>query len=462
MTQQTEIDPADTFARFGKTFQEKTAQALLCDALFAEQMADVVSGKYFELKYLQEVVDRLYEYKTKYKHYPSPDVLEIMVNESETDDIVKGQVREFVAHIKEHPLNGDTGFIQAQSLEFCKKQLLKEAVVKVIDHIEDRDYDSIQSIIKDALSKGANRELGHDYMDGFEQRSAKSIRKPIPTGWGILDKELNGGWERATLTTFIAPTGAGKSMFLCNVSAAAIAQGLNSLYITCEMADWKIGLRHDSYFSGVAINDVPGKAALVETTVREKVKGRLWVKEFPTKTASVQTIRSYIQRLEATKNFKPDILVVDYADLLRSTRNFGGEKRFELEGVYEELRALAQELNIVVITADQTNRGGLEAEVVTLAAIAESYAKATVCDVIITISRRREDKQTNSGRIFIAKSRLGRDGVVYPFLLNTATVKVTILDQHEDPVALYMDSNKNLQSAVAERFGKKTGSGERN
>src|SRR5258708_1863090 len=195
------------------------------------------------------------------------------------------------------------------------------------------------------------------------------------------------------------------------------------------------------------------KKEKVELYVRGKFRGRLFIKEIPTKTATVQTIRSYIQRLIATKNFTPDVVIVDYADLLRGTRGYG-EKRFELEGVYEELRALAQELNAVLITADQTNRSGMEMELVTIAQIGEAYLKATVCDLILTISRRMEDKQTNCGRLFVAKSRLGPDGMVFPFLLNTSTVKVRILDQGEDPIALFMQNNQNMHKTLVDRYTK--------
>lgn len=443
----------DTFAQFGSTYQEKVTMALLQDPMFAEQMADVIDPKFFELKYLQEIVTKFYEHKTKYKTFPSHDLVEIMIKKEEMPETLKSQVKTFLDKAKETSLNGDMGFIQESSLDFCKKQAVKEAMIQAIEALDGNNYDSIQRILKDALNRGGARDLGHEYMMGFSARSERSVRKPIGTGWPVLDGLLNGGWERGTLTTFIAPTGAGKSMFLTNVSAAAVEAGLNSLYVSCEMADWKIGIRHDSYYSGVAINDVPDNMDRVELEARTKVKGRCFIKEFPTKTATVQTIRAYIQRLIATKNFMPDVLVVDYADLLRGTRNYG-DKRFELEGVYEELRALAQELNIVVVTADQTNRSGLDMEIVTIGQIGESYAKATVCDVIITISRRPEDKAMNTGRIFLAKSRLGQDGVVLPFVLNTATVKVNVLQVGVDPVALYLENNKNLQQKASERFNK--------
>ncbi|MHB8407803.1 MAG: DnaB-like helicase C-terminal domain-containing protein [Acidiferrobacterales bacterium] len=455
MSQAETVDPNDTFAKFGKTYQEKVVQALLQDYQFAEQMADVLVPKFFELNYLQEVVGKMWNHKNEFKTYPSPELIQHLVEKDERlDDMVISQVRDFLKKTREVPLNGDTGYIQQSSLEFCKKQVLKDAIITVIDKIEDRDYDSIQTVIREAMVKGASRDLGHEYGPGLHTRTSRGTRKPISTGWKVIDDAFHGGWERGTINTFIAPTGAGKSMFLVNVSAAAVEMGMNSLYITCEMADYKIGLRHDSYFSGIDINEVATNTDKVQEHIQTKVKGQLYIKEFPTKTASVQTIRSYIQRLQASKDFHPDIVVIDYADLLRSTRGLG-EKRYELEAVYEELRALAQELDVVLVTADQSNRAGLEMELVTVAQIGESYAKAQICDSIFTISRRREDKQMNTGRLFLAKSRYGDDGMVYPFLLKTSTVKATILQQGEDPVALFMDSNKNLQSKLADRFGGK-------
>lgn len=450
-----EENQVDTFGHMGQTYQEKVVQAVIQDPQFAEQIQDVLDPRFFDLKYLEEIVRLIFAHRNEFKTFPSPDLIEIMAAKEIENDLVVQQCKAFLRRVKDTPLGGDMGYIEQSSLDFARRQTLKEAMVHAIEKLEQSDYDSIQTLMKEALNKGAARDLGHDYNDedGFSRRTQANLRKPIPTGWSIIDQELNGGWERGILVTFIAPTGAGKSMFLVNCGAAAVAQGLNVVYVTCEMADYKIGIRFDSYYSGVAINDVPKEQEKVRKEVGEKVKGRLFIKEFPTKTASVQTIRVYIQRLVATKNVVPDMVIVDYADLLRSSRGFE-QKRFELESVYEELRALAQEYKVVLVTADQTNRSGLEMEVVTVAQIGEAYAKATVCDVIMTISRRMEDKQSNCGRLFIAKSRLGRDGVVYPFLLNTATVKVSVLNQGEDPLAVFQEHNANLMKKTADRAQK--------
>jgi archaellum biogenesis ATPase FlaH len=319
--------------------------------------------------------------------------------------------------------------------------------------MQEMKFDDISNIIRTALVAGSTRDLGHEYSSGFGQRAIRVETKRIPTGWGPVDKVLNGGWERGTIATFIAPTGAGKSHFLVNAGAAAVEQGFNVVYITLEMADYKIGLRFDSYYSGIELNHIPDHAAHVEEVAKEKVKGRLFIKEFPTKGATVQTIRSYLQRLQAIHNFTPDLVCIDYADLLRGAKGYA-DKRFELEGNYEELRAMGQEFKIAVLTADQTNRSGLDMEVVTIGQIGESYAKATVCDLIMTVSRTMEDKQANTGRLFIAKSRLGRDGMIFPFIMNPATVKVNMLAENTNMQEILEENEKKNHERLGETFEK--------
>lgn len=450
MMEDEQVLPGDSFGQMGRTYQEKVVQCLVVDPQFAEQIGDVILPQYFDLRYLEEITRLIFRHKQEFRTFPSLELIEIMVSKEVGDDILSAKCREFLARIRETPVGGDMAYIEKTALDFARRQSLKAAMVAAIDRIEQNDYEAISGLVKDALNKGVARDMGHEYTGGLTVRTKSSARKPISTGWSPLDVVFAGGWERGILATFIAPTGAGKSMFLVNCAAAIVAQGLNALYVTCEMADYKIGLRADSYYSGVAINDIPNRQEEVQKEITEKAKGRMIIKEFPTKTASVQTIRAYVQRLAATKNFVPDMIVVDYADLLRSSRGFE-QKRFELESVYEELRAMAQELNAIVVTADQTNRAGLDMEIVTIGQIGEAYAKATVCDVIMTISRRMEDKQQNTGRLFVAKSRLGNDGMVFPFLLNTSTVKVSLLPTGSDPLKTFLESNKNLAKKTSDR-----------
>lgn len=445
-----------TFEEMGRGYQEKVLQALFEDSVYAEMMTDVFEPSYFTYTHLQHLSRLFFDYRTKYKQFPSMDValLQLSQDEGADDPAMMAMAQDFAKRAHSTPLNGDKAWVQDSSLEFCRRQKLIAAIGKCLDQVENKRYDSIAGTIREALDKGSPRDHGHDYADDLEDRAAKSVRDPIPTGWPVLDSKLGGGWERKTITTFIAPTGTGKSMFLVNCAAALVEQGLNVLYVTLEMADYKIGLRADSYFSGLSIDDsckVQNRDR-VKSSIKEKAKGRFIIKEWPTKRATVETIRSHVQRLIQTKGFTPDAIIVDYPDLLRPVRSYG-EKRHELEGNYEELRGLAQELNCIMIVADQTNRGGLDLELVTISAISEAYAKATVCDLIITISRTPEDKINNTGRIFIAKSRLGSDGIVLPITMNTGkNVRIEVHDTNTDPITLMMKDEETVKKFMKDRL----------
>lgn len=452
----------ESFEKLGRSYQEKVLQALFEDPLYAEMMTDVFEGQYFTYTHLQKLAELFFDYRSKYKEFPSVDLamMQLQGELSETDPATLTMAADFVNRLKTTPLNGDKGWIQESSLEFCKRQKLIQAVGKCLEQIEGKKYESISATIREALDRGSPRDHGHEYAEEIDTRAAKSVREPISTGWPVLDKYLGGGWERKTINTFIAPTGAGKSMFLVNAACALVEQGLNVLYVTLEMADYKIGLRADSWYSGMPIDDVSKEKEKVKKAIGERAKGRFIIKEWPTKRATVDTIRSHCQRLLQTKNFKVDAIIVDYPDLLRSVKSYG-EKRHELEGNYEELRGLAQELNAVMIVADQTNRGGLDLELVTISNIAEAYSKATVCDLILTVSRTAEDKVNGTGKLFIAKSRLGSDGIVLPFLLKTsANVRVTVLDNNEDPITMMMKASgeegmKKFMKDRLDSFGKR-------
>lgn len=436
----------------GRGYQEKVVQALFEDKIYAEMMLEVAGPEVFTFTHLKALVSTMFNYRLKYRDFPTIDIVLLQLkDEFEQDPAMLSLTSDFVGRMKGTPLGGDRHFIQESSLDFCKSQRLIQALGQMLEQVEGKRYEDVAGTLRAALDKGAPKDHGHEYAEEIDSRVAKSVREPISTGWPVLDNYLGGGWERKTLVTFIAPTGAGKSMFLVNAACALVAQGMNVLYVTLEMADFKIGLRADSWYSGYAIDDVAKQKEKVRAAIEEKAKGRLIIKEWPTKRASVETIRGHIQRLKQTKNFTPDAIVIDYPDLLRSGRAYG-EKRHELEGNYEELRGLGQEENCVIIAADQTNRGGLDLELVTISAIAEAYSKATVCDGIFTVSRTPEDKQNGTGRLYIAKSRFGKDGVVLPFRLDTGkNVRVEIFDHNDDPITQMMQVNgqENLKKHMA-------------
>jgi len=171
----------------------------------------------------------------------------------------------------------------------------------------------------------------------------------------------------------------------------------------------------------------------------------LIVKEYPTRSASIQTIKNHIDKLKR-RDFVPDMIIVDYGDLIRPENSRKDEKRHQLETIYEELRGIAQICECPLWTASQTNRSGLNAEVITMESISEAFNKCFVADFIFTVSRTVEDKNTNQGRIFVAKNRNGPDGLVYPNFMDTSNVKIKVLPKTGET------ANDIIQKSSAERL----------
>lgn len=431
-------------------YQEKVVQGILNDHEYAEQMADIISSKFFTKNYLKEIVDCTYDYKKKYNSYPSFGLLEDYICKKDITELIKGQMLSYIDKIKDRPLNGESDYIQDTSLDFCRKMIMKDGMVKALDALDDNKFDDIVKIVMDSAAKGAVKDCGHEYISGLQYRCEKSVRNTLQTPWPSMDRVFNGGWERKSLVTFMAPTGVGKTHALCCVSADAISKGYNAVYITLEIQEYKIGLRHDAFFSGVKINKIQDEHDVVKDKVLNSVRGKLFIKEYPVKGASVQTIRNYLNKLKSLYDFEPDVLVVDYAGLLKipSTQQ---DKRIGLGEIYEDLRALAQEKNLVCITADQTNRKGVTADLITPEFMADSYDKAQVCDVIIGFSRSIEDQNVNQGKFYIAKSRFGGQGAIFRIGMNPSTVKIMVLDRIMSVEKIKEENEQNIIANLKRR-----------
>ena len=219
------------------------------------------------------------------------------------------------------------------------------------------------------------------------------------------------------------------------------------VYYTLELKDTVVGGRFDSCLSGIPLNDLRTRKDEVLSHI-ESIDGSLIIKEYPTKSASVQTIKNHIEKLKKRGIF-PDMVLVDYADLLRPVRN-SNEKRHELEEIYEGLRALAQIYDIPLWTASQTNRSGLNAEVITMEAISEAFNKCFVADFIFSLSRTVQDKQSNKGRMFVAKNRNGPDGLVFPCFVDWSDVTIKVLDRDDNDIE--MPSTTDALSMLRKKY----------
>lgn len=422
------------FKQYGKQFQEKIFQGLLTDRTWATQMIEIMSPSFFELKYLQYLTQRYFDYYQKYKDFPTLSLLVTIIRDDlkEGKDVVlRDQIVEYLQRIRVNPDMGDVQYVKDKTLDFCKKQAMKEALEKAVEMIATDNLDSVMDLMKNALSAGTPAAIGHDFFEDAEARFVRTRRLTCPTGLPLIDAQdvLNGGLGRGELGVVIAPTGVGKSHFLVQMGAEALRAGKNVVHYTFELSETAVGLRYDSNLCNIPSSDVIDRKEEVVEFYKNNNLGRLIIKEYPTGTASVQTLRNHIEKL-LLKSFVPSVIVIDYADIMKSSRKFDS-LRHELKLVYEELRNLAMDLNVPIWTASQANRDASNSDIVGLENMSEAYGKAMVADVVLSISRKPNEKATGAGRIFVAKNRAGRDGMLYPMRIDTSMSKFQLMDTNE-------------------------------
>lgn len=443
----------DTFGFFGKAFQENLCQLILLDRPFADQIKEVLTIEFLELKYLQVFVQKIFEYKDKYKVHPTYDIMTTLLRTGLEDqnETVQKQVRDYFARIYDKEPEGSE-FIKETSIDFCKKQKLKEAMLKSVKLLQNSSFDEISKTINDALKLGSSNDFGYDYLVDFERRFQIKSRNPITTGWTEIDGICKGGVGSGELGVVIAPTGAGKSMVLVHLGTEALKLGKTVIHYTLELADSVVASRYDSCLTGIEIRDLYTFKEQIYDSV-QNLAGKLIVKEYPTKSASTNTLKLHLEKLKM-RGIQPDMIIVDYGDLLKPISS-QREKRQELETIYEELRGIAQENNCPVWTASQTNRSGLNAEVITMESISEAFNKCFVADFICSVSRTVEDKASNGGRIFVAKNRNGPDGLVFPIYMDTASVKIKVLQSNGESASdIIVKSSKEQEDNLKKKYSK--------
>lgn len=441
------------FSRYGTKFQEGLVQLILDDRVFADQIIEVFEYDFLELSYLRSFTKLVFDYREKYGVHPNRDTMLTIVRaelESETD-LSKKQIRDYFSRLSASPEDFETApYIKDTSLEFCRKQNVKKAMLKCVELVKSSSFDEIAKTITESINLGCSNELGYDYLADFEKRFLIKARNPTSTGWQPIDSISRGGIGSGELGVCIAPTGAGKSMALVHLGAEALRQGRTVIHYTLELADTVVATRYDSCLTGIPLQSVFQKKEEVFDQI-QKIDGKLIVKEYPTKSANTNTLKTHLEKL-TRRGEDIGMVIVDYGDLLKPISALR-EKRNELETIYEELRAIAQIFSCPVWTASQTNRSGLNAEVITMESISEAFNKCFVADFIFSISRTTEDKNTNSGRIYVAKNRNGPDGLVYPIFMDTSSVKIRVSTNQGVSVAQASSQVvKNQSQALKDRY----------
>ena len=410
----------DRLSSYGYSFQIKVITALLTDRMFMQQISDILLPTYFESEANNWIVDNILEYNKEYKTSPTLEVMKVKI-EAVEHDVLKQQIVDHLKDAWKFTEATDLQFIKEQALDFCKNQEIKKAILSSVDLLKNGRYDDIKAKIDDALKAGGDKDIGHDYMTSIEERYTDAVRDTKETPWEVLNELTDGGLGKGELAVFVAPAGIGKSWGLINIGANAVKKGMTVLHYTLELNEAYVGLRYDSVITGIANQNLKHYQSQVKDEL-EKLDGELIIKHYPTKSVSVMGLRSHIEKC-IMNDKKPDVVIVDYADLLRG---HGQEKRHELEGIYEDLRGMAGEYEIPVWTASQANRSALEEDVIDASKIAESYGKVMVADFVISLSRKVADKLAGTGRWHVIKNRFGPDGITLPSKMNTSNGQIHI------------------------------------
>lgn len=434
----------DDIQRYDTNFQIKCISCILSDQSFIERIYDILDVNFFENDAQRWIVSTTVEYFLQYKTLPTLDVFKIKIDSIDNEVLRTATISNLKAvYMKMN--SSDISFIKNVFLEFCKNQKMKQAIVASVDLLERGDYNTIYEMMGNALKAGMERNNGHEYLVDIEKRMSQMCRKTISTGWQIIDSAMDGGLAGGELGVITACAGSGKSWILTRIGAEAIMAGYKVLHITLELNENYVGLRYDSCITGVDFQNIRTNVELIKQKIAE-IPGKLFIKYFPIKTISAMDIKMHVEKLKMV-GFSPDILIVDYADILRSFQSTRNSNSYsEAGGIYEELRSIAGELQLPIWTASQSNRGAMQEDIIQADNISDSYRKIMTADFVISLSRKTEDKLCNTARLHVIKNRFGPDGMTYPAKMNAGCGKVDIFDSNSPEGISLLTGMKNTES----------------
>tara|TARA_Y100001972_G_scaffold49906_1_gene61330 strand:- start:439 stop:1806 length:1368 start_codon:yes stop_codon:yes gene_type:complete len=415
---------SESLIKYGTSFQSKIITSLIVDTKFIKTIGDILEVSYFDSDSNKFLVKSIIDYFKKYKSPPTMEALKVVIDDVE-NDVLKTSIIDSLRGAWQHRESPDLEFVKEKSLEFCKNQVIKSAIMESVELLDNQKYDEIKGVIDNAMKAGVERDIGHDYITGLEERLTQQSRNTLPTQWDSVNELMDGGLAGGELGVIVAPAGIGKSWTLQALGAHAVRQGKTVIHYTLELNAQYVGLRYDTIISGQPTGNLQYYKDEVQNKI-SKLKGELIIKYYPTRTASVNTLTAHLQQCEM-QGLKPDLVIVDYADIMKSTQHFS-EKRHQIGHVYEELRGMAGEFDIPVWTASQANRSSLEEDVIGAEKVSEDYSKVMTSDFVMSMSRKVEDKIANTGRFHVIKNRFGPDGITFPATINTNTGFIQIYE----------------------------------
>lgn len=427
------VDIIDNLKRFGPEFQTKCIASLLADRAFLERILDIVSPDFFEADSSKWLVSEITSYFLQYKDIPTMTVFKVR-SDTISNEMLKKTVIDQLRSVYQKLSDTDINYVKETFLEFCRNQRLKNAMLSGVEFLKTGEYEKIRTEIDQALKAGIERNLGTSFVDDVDRWLSVDARTCMKTGWQLIDSLLDGGLGNGELGIIMAPAGIGKSWVLTRIGSEALLQGKNVIHFTLELNEGYVNRRYAACLTGIDFQSIPKQKDTVKNRVadmkNERGFGKLMVRYFPIKTVSALTLKSHIERCQMIDGIKYDLVIVDYADIIKPISSEKNSNSYSEAGsIYEELRMIAGELQVPLWSASQCNRSATEEDIITAGNIADSYRKIMTADFIMSVSRKIEDKVSNTARFHVVKNRFGCDGITFPSIFNSSNGSITMFDQ---------------------------------
>tara|TARA_R110001583_G_scaffold73623_6_gene204809 strand:+ start:22846 stop:24156 length:1311 start_codon:yes stop_codon:yes gene_type:complete len=404
---------------FSENIQRSILYLLKSDKDFYLQIVNLVRPEYFEFPSHTKIFETVREHYEKYNKLPTDDfILQDVKSKLGPRENVSDYEDEltYIGNLDTSTTNNPDYMLDIVE-GFAKKEAMKSAIAQSISLIKEDRVEEVEALVRKALLINRDVDTGQDYFSDLLGRWDRIFNKKTETKYKTIlpsiNKSLEGGLGSKEMAMVVAPPGVGKSLFLVNQGVHSMIEGRKVLYISLEMSEDKIAQRFDSIMTLVPQFKLKDPAN--QLTVKERLElfqeefpgSQLVIKEFPTQQASINTIRNLLVQLKNYDEFEPDLLIVDYLELLRPTREIQQEYQAQ-QRIAEELRGVAMEQNFLVWTATQTNRQGRLVKVITDAELGDSYGKIRTCDFAMSLNQSEEEFDQGKMRGYVIKSRNGR------------------------------------------------------
>ena len=427
---------------------------LIHDDDYARKVIPFINLDYFDVKAEAVLCQEIIDFIAKYNKSITTEILDLEIQNR--DDLTEQEfkdIREVIPSLEESDINTD--WLIDATEKWCRDRAIYLALmssIKIADgQDENKRRDAIPGILSDALAVSFDNHVGHDYLEDYEQRyeSYHKREDKIPFDLEFFDKITKGGLPNKTLNVALAGTGVGKSLFMCHLASSVLLQGKNVLYITMEMAEERIAERIDANLLDVNIKDIAELPRVIfenkVSKIAKKTQGSLVIKEYPTASAHVGHFKTLLNELLLKKSFRPDIIFIDYLNICTSSRIRSGSNASSytvVKAIAEELRGLAVEFNLPIVSATQTTRSGYGSSDVDLTDTSESFGLPATADLMFALISTEELEGLNQIMIKQLKNRYNDPTINKRFVLGIDRAKMRLYDVQQDQGGELMDSGQ--------------------